>query len=290
MASLKEIKTRISSVKSTLKTTSAMKMVSSAKLHRAQAAMGNLISFEAGLAGILSQLRDSLPDAFTSGNGSDRVAVVAFSSSGSLCGSFNANVIKEFHAVYDALLKEGRSPGDIEVYVIGRKIAEDLRKRSIAVSADWSRLSEKQDYAEAAELADLLTERFLDAKVGRVILVYSHFASAASCPPVHTVFLPFDAGNILAQGDAPDAPDRDVTVEPDAVTLAKEMLPMVLRLKFHTVLLDTTQAEHAARTVAMQTATDNGEKLLDELTLEYNKRRQMAITNEILDIVGGSMA
>ena len=290
MASLKETKTRIASVKSTLQITSAMKMVAAAKLHRAQQAIAGMLPYQEKLHEILQDLlsdakvRSSLDSPLLSGNDSRRVAVVAFSSNSSLCGGFNAVAVKSMLSEFDALEKEGLSPADIDLYPVGRKVVEAARKTGRTPAYDASHLLDKPAYGPAAELAARLCEQFEQGKVGRIILLYNHYKSNASQPPVRETWLP------LALPDGHAAADEELIVEPGRKEVLEALLPKVLLLKLYTVLLDSYAAEQAARTVAMQLASDNADELLDQLILEYNKRRQQAITSELLDIVGGSLA
>ena len=312
MSSLKEIKTRIASVKSTLKITSAMKMVAAAKLHKAQNAIGGKLPYEQQLrrtlAGMLQdddlqrairdelrlgssddksmvRLHDVQADEYPSKEEDGRVALVLFSSNSSLCGAFNANVIREFNRTFNALTERGFAPEDIDVYAIGRKIADAATKAGLELTQDLSDMADKPMYEDAAELASVLVESFTSGQVGQIIMIYSHFASASSQPVVRENYLPL-ALHDLDAGEMP----VDYILEPEPLTLARELLPMVLRLKLYTVLLDANAAEHAARTIAMQIASDNAKNLIAELTLAYNKGRQQEITAEILDLVGGTMA
>ena len=312
MSSLKEIKGRINSVKNTLKITSAMKMVAAAKLHKAQTAIGGKLPYEqqlrCTLAGILQDddlqkaihdrlglgnadrhqlvhLHDVHMDEYPSKEDVGRVALVLFSSNSSLCGAFNANVIREFNQTFKALSERGYTPDDIDVYAMGRKIADAAIKSGLTLTEDLSEMADKPSYEDAADLASVLIHSFISGDVGQIILIYSHFASAASQPVVRENYLP------LALHDLDKTAEPvDYILEPDPIQLAKELLPKVLRLKLYTVLLDANAAEHAARTVAMQIASDNARNLISELTLAYNKGRQQEITAEILDLVGGSMA
>lgn len=288
MASLKEIKGRISSVKSTLKITSAMKMVASAKLHKAQNAITNMLPYERKLREMLRLL---LASASLEGGSSlaeesqtHTVALVAFSSNSSLCGGFNANVIKEVKARIAEIEASGER---VEVIGVGRKVAESLKKAGYPSADDWSGLVAHSSYAEADSLARMLQERFEAGAYSRVELIYNHFVSTATQTVTRDVYLP------MTLDVRPDAMDElaadDIIIEPSPEEMLAEMLPRVRSLHLYTVVLDSVAAEHAARTVAMQTATDNGENILQELTLEYNKGRQQKITSEILDIVGGSM-
>jgi len=318
MASLKEIKGRIGSVKSTLKITSAMKMVASAKLHKAQQAIGNMLPYERQLGQILSDLLKDYagkvqegkvaPAAFPGlsadglpGGGEEvavaggmagtvrRVAVVAFASNSSLCGAFNANAVRKALEVVRGYRADG---AEVTVFAVGRKMADAMRKAGFPSVFDGTALSERPDYAGAVALSSRLTEGFGAGTFDRVELVYNHFASTASQPTRHETYLPFDLGTVAVSETAAEGKTEEAAsyiVEPSVVEVLQSLLPKVLKLKIYTVLLDTSAAEHAARTVAMQTATDNGNDILQELTLEYNKGRQQKITSEILDIVGGSL-
>ena len=312
MSSLKEIKTRIASVKNTLKITSAMKMVASAKLHKAQTAIGNKLPYEQKLhhilAGLLEDddLQKALHDNLGFGNPHGhsavvledvsldqipskdvypRIAVVAISSNSSLCGAFNANVIKKYQETINILENQGYAKEDIDIYVIGRKIAEAVRKSGYTVLDDLSELADKPSYDAAFDLASDLVDSFVSGEVSQVVLVYSHFASPASQPVIRENYLPLP----LHDYDGTDGDPVDYILEPDPLSLVKHLLPQVLLMKLYTVLLDANAAEHAARTLAMQIASDNAKDLIDELTLAYNKGRQQEITAEILDLVGGMM-
>ncbi|MBO7191766.1 MAG: ATP synthase F1 subunit gamma [Bacteroidales bacterium] len=307
MAGLKEIKSRIASVKNTLKITSAMKMVASAKLHKAQAAIGNKLPYEQKLHKMLSGmlqdsdmqkalqkelgfgdrnspvvLQDVSVDALPVKESVPRVAVVAFSSSSSLIGAFNTNVIKKLNETLRLLREAGYAKTDIDLYTVGRKVAEAVRREGYESFMDIPELSEKPDYAKAADLAEDLVDRFASEEVGQVILIYNHFESMSSQPSVRENYLP------MALNDYNETSEPvDYILEPDPISLVKELLPLVLNLKVYTVALDASAAEHAARTVAMQVASDNAKDLITELTLAYNKGRQQEITAEILDLVGG---
>ena len=296
MPSLKEIKGRIGSVQSTLKITSAMKLVASAKLRKAQQTIEGMRPYERKLQGMLDHLVASgakLSGEYTRTptGGADapgqRIALVAFASNSSLCGAFNANVVR-------LALETIRSYGDadVTVYSIGRKMADAMRKTGKPSPADYQKLADKPSYTPAAELAEKLMEDFLTGRLDRIDLVYNHFVSSGKQVPVRETLLPMTS--VLSRGDPSAIPSEakdsevDYILEPSASDLLADLLPKSLRLKFYTALLDSNASEHAARTVAMQTATDNGEDLLQELTLQYNKSRQQKITSEILDLAGGS--
>ena len=285
MASLKDIKNHINSVRSTLKITSAMKMVASAKLRKAQQAVEAMRPYEAALHSILAQaggklsLRREAVDEWGLEQKKERVALVVLSSNSSLCGGFNANVIRAARAAIARIQAAGES---VTVMSLGRKVEEALRKDGFPSPADYRHIVGKSTYEDAAALAQTLLEGYMGGEWDRVELIYNHFVNTASQKVVQETYLPFDAGAAQEEG-------RGFIIEPDPEAVLKLLLPKVIRLKLYTVVLDSVAAEHAARTVAMQTATENGEELLQSLTLEYNKSRQQKITAEILDLVGGSL-
>lgn len=294
MASLKEIKSRIASVRSTLQITSAMKMVAAAKLHHAQQLIAGMTPYENHLHAILNHLMAMGGEASLPSSDSRRVAIVAFSSSSSLCGGFNANIIRHLTNLLETLRGEGLSDADIDLYTIGRKVTEAIRRQGFTVTEDLSTLSDHPSYEGIAALGETLMDAYREGRVGRVLLVYNHYASTASQPSTTETFLPFAASASAAASTSASAPAEDnfaeapsIILEPSRDELLHTLLPRTLKLRLYTVLLDANAAEHAARTVAMQIASDNGEKLLGELTLEYNKSRQQKITAEILDIMGG---
>ena len=282
MATLKEIKGRIGSVKSTLKITSAMKMVASAKLHKAQNAIEGMLPYEQSLKRTLDELLKAVrPDgAWFADRPLRRVTLVCVASNSSLCGSFNANVIREALSRMAALRREGVE--EMTVLSIGRKMADAMRKAGYPSPADYTALSAKPAYEPAADLAERLVKDFLEGRTDRVELIYNHFVSTSVHRTIRETYLPLAAAP-ATEGETYD----EFIVEPDKEELLGVLLPKTLKLKIYTVLLDASAAEHAARTVAMQTATDNAEDLLQELSLEYNKSRQQKITSEILDLVGG---
>ncbi len=319
MPSLKEIKNRVESVNSTLKITSAMKMVAAAKLHKAQTAIGNMLPYEDMLHRMLANLiaykrnTDNRRDAAKMLPGDEdtaelddelellcaprpvhKVAIVAYSSNTSLCGGFNSTAVRHASSVIDEYLDAGLAKEDITVYSIGRKMADAMKKKGFVSPADYTHLSEKPSYDEAANLAAELVHGFMTGRFDKVELLYNHFKSTASQPAVRGTYLPLEIVPLADTRDEAAAADErgwnfDYIVEPDVNSLLDDLLPKVMMLKMFTVQLDTNAAEHAARTVAMQTATDNGNEILQALTLEYNKNRQQKITSEILDLVGGSL-
>ncbi len=322
MPSLKEIKGRIASVNSTRKITSAMKMVASSKLHHAQVAIQNMLPYEELLEHILKSFIAAEAEAHTiydQPRPVKRAALVVFTSNSSLCGGFNANVIKMMTQAVDKYASEiGRE--NVEIYPIGRKVYEKAKKMGLNVQGEFSALADKPNVNQCIDIVMELGEKFYEGKIDKVELIYHHFKSAGSQILTRKTFLPIDIESEL-QADH----ERDLTtiiatkesqeylknrgerkeergekeevkplndnfiVEPDMNTVLVELLPKMAHLMFYTALLDSNASEHAARMVAMQTATDNADELLRQLNLQYNKSRQQAITNELLDIVGGSV-
>ena len=286
MASLKEVKGRIATVNNTRKITSAMKMVASAKLHKAQAAITRMLPYEQCISRLLANFlsgSEQIVSPFTVQRKVKRMALIVFSSNSSLCGGFNANVIKH---TQQWLEKHAHLPQeDILLYPVGRKVWEALTKQGYQVQGDFQHMADKPTFAEAAALAQSLMEMYQKGEVDRVELLYNHFKSTSTQVLTNEVYLP-----IPLPDQEETSGETDYILEPSRTELLAMLLPKVLRLKLYTVLLDSNASEHAARTLAMQIATDNADDLLQELTLMYNKTRQQAITNELLDIVGGSMA
>ena len=281
MAALREIKDRISSVRSTLKITSAMKLVASAKLRKAQQAVEAMVPYQKELSRVLEEVRAAAGKSGVAVPAPEtgKVAVVCVSSNSSLCGAFNGNVIRK------ALSVLSEYGDDADVYAVGKKMAERLRKEEYEPIGDYNYLVASPEYAEASEFAQKLIDSYNSGVYSKVVLVYTHFVSASRQVVKVETYLPFVLDDTAGR-EAKDFESKYI-MEPSARQIAEAIMPQVMRLKVYTVLLDSLASEHAARTVAMQAATDNGKELLDELTLEYNKGRQGKITSEILDLAGG---
>ena len=296
-------------------------MVASSKLHHAQVMIENMLPYETMLEHILKTFLASEADAssvLTTERPVKRVALVVYSSNSSLCGGFNANVIKlmqQVAAEYEELGKD-----NIVIYPIGRKVAEKAAKLGFNIAGDFNDLAEKPNAKQCIDLARELGARFVKGDIDRVEMIYHHFKSAGSQILTRKVFLPIDltdeltrdherdlkstvttkdAQEYLRKRDAERGEHRSTLdgkplnsnfiVEPDMDTVLGALIPKMAHLMLYTALLDSIASEHAARMVAMQTATDNADELLRGLNLQYNKSRQQAITNELLDIVGGSV-
>ena len=294
MASLKEVKTRINSVKSTRKITSAMKMVASAKLHKAQGAIENMLPYQKKLNKILTNfLSADLPieSPYIRAREVKRVAIIAFSSNTSLCGAFNANVIKMLLQTVSEYRTLGQD--NILIFPIGKKVNEAAKRLGFQPQETSATLSDKPSYQEASELAHRLMKMYIAGEIDRVELIYHHFKSMGSQILTREEYLPIDLSKVEAtaaiEGSGKRGFQNDYIVEPSVGQLIADLLPKVLSQKLFTVLQDSNASEHAARTLAMQTATDNANELIQDLTKQYNKSRQQAITNELLDIIAGSL-
>ena len=297
MASLKEVKTRINSVKSTRKITSAMKMVASAKLHKAQGAIENMLPYERKLNKILTNfLSADLPieSPYVQEREVKRVAIVVFSSNTSLCGAFNANVIKMMMQTIGEFRTLGQD--NILIFPVGKKVDEAAKRMGFKPQEVSSTLSDKPTYQEAAELAHRLMDLYVAGEVDRVEIIYHHFKSMGVQILLRETYLPINLTNVVSEEDRENEEEvqeneiaNDYIIEPNAEELIASLIPTVLSQKIFTAAVDSNASEHAARTLAMQVATDNANELIQDLTKQYNKSRQQAITNELLDIVGGSM-
>ena len=294
MASLKEVKNRISSVKSTRQITSAMKMVASAKLHKAQGRIENMLPYQRKLNEILTNFLSTdatIESPYTDERPVGRVAIVAFSSNSSLCGAFNSNVAKMLERTLEEYQSLGRE--NIQIYPVGKKGEEAVKKLGFVPQGSYQEMADKPSYMQAYELAGTLMKEFLEGRVDKVELIYHHFKSTGSQILTRDEYLPINLDKVAEEATESPAGkisfNNDYIVEPSAARLITELLPKVLSQKIYTVLLDSNTSEHAARMLAMQAATDNANELIQDLTKQYNKSRQQAITNELLDIIGGSM-
>ena len=342
MASLKEIKTRIASVKNTLKITSSMKLVASAKLHKAQMAIETMMPYNQHLTGIMNHLLNSesaqsFTSPLTTPREVKRVAIVTISSNASLCGAFNNNIIRFTQGIINEY-EEKLGQGSILLIPIGRKVAQAMATTSeqgtqsskekvqgskeedsslftlrSSLIPDFIDLAEHPTYAQASALSSYLTDLYLRGEIDRVEILYTHYKNMAVQELRREQFLPIEKSlrNTAVQEcrSADNSSGYDASMqagqstpshteegkgwgpilEPSLPELLANLLPQALASSMYALLLDSQAAEHAARTFAMQTATDNGDTLLQELSLQFNKVRQQSITNELLDIVGGQM-
>jgi len=287
MSSLKEIRARIASVASTGKITNAMKMVSAAKLKKTESMTMSFLPYRdklsEALSNYLSALEEEVSIPLAEQRELSRVAIVAFSSSNGLCGVFNSNVSKLFQETYlDYVNQLGYK--NVDVYLFGKKINEFASKNRIRATATYPSLSDEMSFETATKLSDLLTERFLNRDIDRVVMVYNHFKNAGVQVAQCETMIP------LATDTLPKGNSYDYIVEPSKEAFINALVPKVIRTKFYSVMLDTLTAEHGARMTAMHIASDNANELLQDLRREYNRARQDVITTELIDIVGGAEA
>lgn len=284
MASLKEIKTRIQSVKSTQKITSAMKMVSSAKLRKAERAVSGFLPYKNAINNVLQNFLMNASDAkspLTEIRDVRRVGILVFGSNSSLCGSYNANIIKRLHQsikTHRDVRKE-----DILIFPVGKKMAQACKKEGLNIFAEYEHIANHPSFEEVSQLADTIVDMFLKGEIDRVKMIYFHYESKGRQTMQADTFLP-----VCFEYPAKGAFVPDYVAEPGEEEIIMELIPKVLRVKAYSAALEASASEHAARTMAMQLATDNANDLLQELSLQYNKLRQQSITNELLDIIGGS--
>ncbi|MBO2543706.1 MULTISPECIES: ATP synthase F1 subunit gamma [Salegentibacter] len=283
MANLKELRSRITSVSSTMQITSAMKMVSAAKLSRAQDAITQMRPYSEKLTQLLQDLSATLDDDTSSKYAEDRevknVLVVAISSNKGLAGAFNTNIVKGVR--YKT--KNDYQSKNVSLYTLGKK-ANDVLKKDFEVYKNNNEIYDDLTFENVSEIAEELMQLFLDEKYDKIVLVYNQFKNAATQIVQHEQFLPIE------QFDTEEEKQLDYLFEPSKIEIVKELIPKSLKMQLFKALRDSFASEHGARMTAMHKATDNAKELRDDLKLSYNKARQASITNEILEIVGGAEA
>ncbi|HXL00893.1 MAG TPA: ATP synthase F1 subunit gamma [Dysgonamonadaceae bacterium] len=284
MPPLKEIKHRIVSVKNIQQVTSAMKLVSAAKLQRSGNAIQKVRPYQNKLYTMATRYFNSVspfPSPYLMKRKISRVAIVAVASNTSLCGSFNVNLVQFLEKILGSYENLGKE--NILIYPIGKKVEDALKKMDYPIQGSYQNLADNPTYAETQELTQELIKQFNDKNIDRVEIVYHHFKSKGSIILTRKIFLPMVD---LIQNEKNNL---EYIVEPSPLELTSTLLPLLLYCNMYFTLLNASASEHATRMIAMQIATDNAGELLSDLTLQYNKSRQQAITNELLDIIGGSM-
>lgn len=280
MANLKEIRSRISSVSSTMQITGAMKMVSAAKLKKAQDAIIAMKPYAYKLKQLLEHLSSALENVYNPRKGAvKRVLLVAITSNRGLCGAFNANVVKKVIELTQTTYKDK----EVQYYTIGKK-GNDVLKKTDKVLDNNNHIFDKLTFANAALLAETLMTRYTNGEFDQIVLVYNSFKNAATQILTEETFLPIQ----------PVVTDKKTTTdylyEPSKQEIVTQLIPRSLKTQLFKALRDSVAAEHGARMTAMHKATDNAQDLKNELILTYNKARQATITGEIIEIVGGSEA
>lgn len=287
MASLRDIRKRIQSVKSTQKITKAMKMVSAAKLRRAQDAILAARSYAEKLHEVvrslaarvetkthpLLQIREEMR----------KLLLVVFTSDRGLCGAFNSNLLKQV----ESFVRENSAkyPDGIELFVIGRKGVEYLKKRKYNVTESWTGIYQKEQYETAKVIGEKLIDKFVNKECDEVVIVYNKFRSAISQVPTFLKLLPVDPIDIPE-----NVPKTEYIYEPDKETLINELMPREVYTQLQRGLLESIASELGARMTAMDNATNNARDMIDKLTLLFNKTRQASITKELMEIIGGAEA
>ena len=291
MGSLKEIRTRIASVSSTKQITSAMKMVSAAKLKKAQDAIIQMRPYANKLHEILTNLSTSLDDKEDNKYGQQRpvnkVLIVAIASNRGLCGAFNTNVVKQAVELAQNNYSEQLAAGKVDFLSIGKKVGDLIKFRGHPPVSHHNEIYDNLAFETVAEIAQELMDKFVAGEYDRIDLVYNQFKNAAVQILTKEQFLPV---KIEESEDNKDQQNKDYIFEPSKEFIVNELIPKSLKIQVYKALLDSHAAEHGARMTAMHKATDNATELIRELKLHYNKARQTAITNEILEIVSGAEA
>ena len=285
MANLKEIRSRITSVGSTMQITSAMKMVSAAKLNRAQESIVQLRPYANKLRDLLQNVSATLDagvgGALTEQREVNNVLLVAINSNRGLCGGYNSSIIKKVNA-----LLEGELAGkNVELVTIGKK-AYEAYKNTGMIASNESALWDNLNFADVAKIADELVAQFKEGKYDQIRIVYNQFQNAAVQIVQDEQFLPV----VLEQGAEENAAELDYIFTPSKEEILNDLIPQTLKTQLYKAVLDANASEHGARMTAMHKATDNASELQRALKIQYNKARQAAITNEILEIVGGAEA
>lgn len=287
MANLKDIRNRINSVSSTMQITNAMKMVSAAKLNRAQDAITAMRPYSNKLTELLQSLSTAGEEGsneFAQERPVHNILIVPISSNRGLAGAFNTNIVKAVQALTEIAYPEK----SIEILTIGKKAGDVLKKTENIISTN-TEIFDKLSFEEVSEIADQLMDDFLNEKYDKIFFVYNRFINAATQEVMTEQFLPIVPKEIVEEEPEQDN-EIDYIYEPNREEIINELIPKSLKTQLFKALRDSVAAEHGARMTAMHKATDNAEEMKSELTLSYNKARQASITNEILEIVGGAEA
>ncbi|MBT3417638.1 MAG: ATP synthase F1 subunit gamma [Flavobacteriales bacterium] len=284
MANLKEIRIRITSVGSTMQITSAMKMVSAAKLKRAQDAITQMRPYANKLTELLVNLSSTL-DSSEGGDYSEKrdvkkVLLVTITSNRGLCGGFNANIIKKAKSLIINEYKDAQT----DILSIGKKSSEDFTKNGFNVLSTHDELYSDLTFDNTSEIAQRIMDAFTNTEYDKVVVLYNQFKNAATQIVMNEQFLPIESP------EDSESTIGDYIFEPNQKDIVETLIPKSLKTHLFKAVLDSYASEHGARMTAMHKATDNAGELKKELTLSYNKARQAAITNEILEIVGGAEA
>ena len=290
MANLKDIRVRMASVESTQKITSAMKMVSAAKLRRAQNTILKLRPYAHELSSILADLMsvktEGDPNPLEEVRAPEQVVLVAVTSNKGLCGGFNNNVLKRVESLLATEYRRQMNEGKVRFVGIGKKAIEYLNRKKYPVLATYDSILDACTFQAASEIAEGLMQKYLRKEIDRVEIVYNKFKNAATQILANEQYLPVSFASSAAEGGA--AQTHDFLFEPSREVLYRQLLPSMTKMKFYQSLLESIAAEHGARMTAMHKATENASELTRQLNLTYNKLRQAAITNELIEMVSGA--
>jgi len=292
MANLKEVRTRIESVKSTQQITSAMKMVAASKLRKAQNAIIKLRPYASKLHEILQNLSKSIEDskenAFSEVREADKILLIIIASNRGLCGAFNSNIIKAANNLMATKYSKQFKSGKLEIFCIGKKISDYYSKEDYKIAEISNKIFDDLSFENVAPIAENLMKDFSEKKYDRIEIIYNQFKNAAFQRLITEQYLP-----IVSDGQS-DSQHQEVNAnyifEPSKEEILKELIPKSLKIQLYKAILDSYASEQGARMTAMHQATENAKEILKDLKLSYNKARQAAITNEILEIVSGANA
>lgn len=293
MANLKEVKTRMESVNSTMQITSAMKMVSASKLRKFQNAITALRPYADSLNKVMHNVSaglDSSKNVFAEVRQSGKILVIPVTSNKGLCGVFNSTVIKETERLIREELKSQFEEGNVDVLCIGNKADEMMRARKYNVVCNESDILDNLTYENVVPFAERLMNDFKEHKYDRIIFVYNRFKNASTQILVSEQFLPIVMEDVNIGENEVKTEEIDYIFQPDKENILNELIPKSLKLQVYKMILDSFTSEQGARMVSMTKATDNAIELLKDLTITYNKQRQSSITNEIVEIVSGANA
>jgi F-type H+-transporting ATPase subunit gamma len=288
MANLKEIRSRIASVRSTQKITSAMKMVSAAKLRRAQVAIQKLRPFANKLNGILFNIttEESENNPLAQIRPVENVIIVLIASNKGLCGGFNNTLIKECESLLKTQYASLHQNGKVQFISIGKRMSDHLKAKKYPVLGFYDEFTSNPSFETVSNLAEDLMHKFTHKEVDKVIIIYNEFKNAATQILTNKQYLP-----ILSNDKASaNLKNIDYIFEPTQTELYKLLIPKAMKIELYKAVLDSIASEHGARMTAMHKATENADELVKELNLTYNKVRQSSITNEIIEIVSGAEA
>jgi F-type H+-transporting ATPase subunit gamma len=305
MSSLKEIRNRIASVKNTQQITNAMKMVSAAKLRKAQTAIQQIRPYARKLHDITQHVSDSMEESsafskYFEERDLNRVLIVPMTADKGLCGAFNSNVQKQLHSVVKKQYSQLHKAGKVDLMCIGKRGYESLKKQDYSIVDAYTNFFNKPTYEESNEIANRIINWYSEGTYDRVIIIYNWFKNAATYFTQVQQFLPITSMEDLGhQSRATDLPSEDQNsgkykydyiFDPSKEGILQNLVPKSLQITFYKDVLDSSAAEHGSRMTAMDNATENAEELVNDLQLQYNKARQAAITKELSEIVGGAEA